>query len=130
MAAATVTAHLTGGLQIGDVVHTEAEIREANAADFVEAQVSAEKLVMVPEGNGFAPQLVISPTLIALEMLARRVVRIGDHPGPLTLKELKKLKKAEDIAILQSAADNLDNAALRPLVAEVENRGRGAAGTD
>lgn len=122
---ATVTAHLKGGLQIGGTIHTEAEIKELTAKDLIESQQAAEKVVLVPQADGSAvPELVSSPVTAGLEALARQIVRIGDHPGPMAIADLKTLKSADDIGILQQAAQQLETATLKDVAAQ----GRGEAG--
>jgi len=107
---------LKKGLTVGDAVHTEAEIREATVGDFIEATEDSERLCLTPEGSYI---LVASPTLVGLNTLRRQIVRIGEHEGPLTPGELKKLSTV-DLNLLQEAADRLGTAAL----AEVADRGR------
>lgn len=116
---ATITAILTRGLKIKDVVHTEAEIREATAEDLIDATDESEKVVRTAEGF----QLLASPTLVGLNTLRRQIVRIGDYKGPLTLGELKKLS-AVDLSLLQEKAGELETATL----AEIAARGRHSAG--
>ena len=118
---ATVIDRFHTGLKIGDTVHTEFEIREATAADLIEATEESERLVMTADG----PALVASPTLVGLNTLRRQIVRIGDYPGPIAIAELKKLT-AVDLSILQEKAESLDAATLRG----ISGRGRRDAGGD
>ena len=115
----TVDVPLTSGLKIGDAVHKAAVIRDATAADLIDATEEAEKLM--PTLEGF--QLIASPTLVGLHTLRRQIVRIGDYPGPLTLAELKKLT-AIDLSLLQEKAITLEDASLKKVV----DRGRDKAG--
>lgn len=112
---ATVTVLLNKGLIIGETTHKEAEIREASAGDLIDATSESEKLINTPEGF----QLVASPTMVGLNTLRRQIVRVGDHPGPLELSELRKLS-AHDISLLQEHAEALDKASL----SQVTDRGR------
>lgn len=114
---ATVHVTLNKGLRVGEEVHVEAEIREASAGDLIDATEESEKLVATPDG-GF--QLLASPTLVGLNCLRRQIVRVGEHPGPLTLGELRKLS-AHDLSLLQEKAQLLETASLK----EVADRGRG-----
>lgn len=114
---ATIQITLRKGLTIGEETHVEAEIREATAADLIDATEEAEKLVATPDG-GF--QLVASPTLVGLHCLRRQIVRVGEHPGPLTMGELRRLS-AHDLSLLQEKAQLLEAASLK----EVAERGRG-----
>ena len=105
---------LEKGLTVGRVTHLNAIIREATAADIIDATEEAEKVVMTEDG----PALVASPTFVGLHTLRRQVVSIGEHEGPLTVAELKLLS-AIDLNLLQNTAQQLENAAL----AEVAKRG-------
>ncbi|OPY15609.1 MAG: Mu-like prophage FluMu protein gp41 [Syntrophus sp. PtaB.Bin001] len=113
----TQTVMLKKGLKVGEVVHREAEIREATGGDFIDATEESERLCQTPEGGYI---LVASPTLVGLNTLRRQIVRIGEHEGPLTLAELKMLS-GRDIRLLQETAEKLENASL----AEVADRGEG-----
>ncbi|MEN6375324.1 MAG: hypothetical protein ABFD75_11180 [Smithella sp.] len=113
MSTADIT--LKKGLKVGEVVHTAAVIREATGGDFIEATEEAERLCLTPEGNYI---LVASPALVGINTLRRQIVKIGDHVGPLTLKEMKLLS-GQDIKLLQEAAENLENASME----EVAKRG-------
>lgn len=112
---ATITVTLNKGLIIGETIHKEAEIREATAGDLIEATEESEKVVLTPDGY----QLVASPTMVGLNTLRRQIVRIGEHQGPLTLGELKKLSST-DISLLQEKAETVEAASLR----EFADRGR------
>ena len=111
---ATVKCTLNAGITIKDVVHLEAEIREATAADLIDATDESEKLVRTPDGY----ELLASPTLVGLNTLRRQIVRIGEYKGPLSIAELKKLT-ATDLSLLQEKAVQLENASLE----EVKDRG-------
>lgn len=117
MAETTVT--LKNGLKIGEVVHTEAVLREPTVADLIDAGTEAEQVVEM----GGEAHLVRSPTVAGLLLLGRQVVRIGAHPGPLTKGELIRLD-TDDFLMLQAAADQLDAAASKRLAARIESRGR------
>jgi len=104
---ATVKVTLKTGLTIADRTHLEAEIREATAADLIDASDESEKLIATPEGY----QLLASPTLVGLNTLRRQVVRIGEHAGPLSLAELRKLS-AGDLSLIQETALTLETASL------------------
>lgn len=109
---ATATVRLDTGLRVGEVVHLDAEIREALAADVIDGCLESERVVPTDDG----PQLVQSPTLVGLHTLRRQIVRIGDHPGPLTLSELRTLT-THDLALLQECAMGLEQATLRQVAA-------------
>lgn len=113
---ATVNVTLKDGLIIGETRHLVSELREVTAGDLIDATEESEKLQFTPEGYA----LVVSNTMVGLHTLRRQVVKIGDHPGPLTLGELKKLS-GRDLNQLQAEAMKLDNASL----AQVEAQGNG-----
>jgi len=124
---ATVIVKLNDGFKIGDVVHLEAEIREASSGDIIEAMEDSERVVMLPGSDRQEPVLVASPTMVGIHTLRRQIVRIGDYQGPLTLAEIKRLSPI-DLDVLQKHADLLETAGLAP----VTDRGRvaGGQGTD
>ena len=85
---ATKTVTLTHGLKVGDVVHRLAELRESTAGDLLDAIADAEAPVATPQGY----RLLASPALVDAHNLRRRVLRIGDHPGPLTQNAAQRAK--------------------------------------
>jgi phage FluMu protein gp41 len=103
----TVKVTLIKGLKVGDVIHKEAEIREATAGDYIEAMDESERLCKTPEGNYV---LLASPGKVSINTLRRQIVRIGEHAGPLTEGELSKLS-ASDLNRLQDKAMDLEGAA-------------------
>jgi len=122
---ATVKASLTGGLQVGETVHKEAELRELTAGDLIDSQRASEQLMLAPQPDGsMAPELISSPVTAGLEALARRIIRIGGLEGPFEIEDLKMMKKAEDLAILQDAAERLDAAAIKPITDLLSKQGR------
>ena len=110
----TVEVTLEKGLKIGDVRHKVAQIREATAGDILDATEEGEKLVYTKNGA----ELIPSPTLVGVHVLRRQVVKIGDHEGPLTAAEIRKLSAA-DFGKLQERSQDLESAAM-----EAANRGR------
>jgi len=122
-----LTLTLQGGITLTDTgsgaetVQREVELREPNAGDLIDAQAESEQLVHSKD-DGY--QLVMSPTLMNLNLLRRRIVRIGTIEGPITLNMLRRLT-AGDLRSLNDAAIKHDAAALL----EVEQRGRSAAGS-
>ena len=108
-------------LRIGEHEYSEITLRELTAADVIDAQEEAEKLVMTPAG----PQLVASPTKVGLGLLRRQVIKVGDDVnGPLDLATLKRLSVG-DLNRLQHAADAMDAAMSAEAVARASQRGRG-----
>lgn len=118
---AEVTITLPDGLKIGDSTFTEAVLRDPTVGDMLEATQAAERLHLTPDGW----QLITSPSLLGALILGRQVVRIGDHPGPLLLPEIKKLS-ARDFSLLQDAAQTLEGTATQSAEAATA-RGRDRA---
>ncbi len=110
----TIEVALTEGLIIGETRHTLAQLRELTAGDILDATEESEKLIYTKNGA----ELIASPTLVGLHVLRRQIVRIGDHEGPLTLSEIKKLSSL-DFGKLQDQSQDLESAAM-----EAANRGR------
>lgn len=116
---ATAKTILVDGLKIGDVVHKKAELRNYTAAEMIEACEAAEKVVE----TAYGPTLVASPTLVDAELLCRQIVRIGDHSGPLTMKELGKLSGV-DLALLREEVKKLHTATLADAIKRGRDPGR------
>jgi len=105
---ATVTVELARGLEVGEVRHTLAEVRGATVGDMLDAAEEGERLVRTPDGDF---RLLASAELVGVSLLRRQIVRIGEHPGPLTLGEIRRLD-AGDMERLQRAAQELEAASL------------------
>mgnify|MGYP001594834049 CR=1 FL=1 len=120
---ANLIVQLKDGLTIGDVQHTEAEIREYTAGDLIDACSAAEKVVYTENG----PLMIASPTMMDMGLIARQIIRIGEHKGPLSLSELRKLS-GEDLTRLQVASSLLDAGAAK--AAAQRGRSDGSQGTD
>lgn len=117
---ALITFQLEHGLKAvgsGDepLLYREVGLRELTAADLIDAQIDAEKVV-VQNGKAIA---YTSDVLYGLNLLCRQVEYIGEIPGPLTINMIKKLH-VEDFGLLQSKAQELDMA----LTEELAKRGR------
>lgn len=110
---ATITLTLKHGLKIGETVHTEAELREPSVGDMIDAVAESERVVMVEDIPGQAPRpaLLASPVLVSINSIARQIVRVGTHPGPFTLAEMRRLHP-DDLKLLQAHAALLESAAL------------------
>ena len=104
---ATVTVELTSPIMIGKEECNELILREANGGDVIEAQEESEKLVMTTDG----PQLVVSPSLVGLNVLRRQIVTIGSVQGPFDIVTLKRLS-VPDLTTVQNTADKMDQAQL------------------
>lgn len=116
---ANIEVTLKDGLKIGETVHKVAVLRDGNIGDMLEAEIASERAVLLPNGDY---QLISSPSVLAVESLRRQIVKIGDHPGPLTFEQMILLSKV-DYAKLSKAADGLEMAT----VAAVAERGRNTA---
>ena len=104
-----VNVTLLHGLKIGDEFLKDAVIREPTAADFLEAQEESEKLVYIDQADsGQEPAMVSSPSLFAINVFRRQIVKIGDISGPLPVYMIKKLSLI-DFNLLQSKASDLDS---------------------
>ncbi|ENM4022593.1 phage tail assembly protein, partial [Vibrio cholerae] len=95
--------------------HREVGLRELNSGDYIDAQLAAEKVVVV-DGKAVA---YTSEVLYGLELLCRQVDYIGQVKGPLEAKEFRKLHQ-DDFTLIQEKALELDEM----IVKELENRGR------
>jgi phage FluMu protein gp41 len=118
----TIEVKLKHGLIIGEMSHNSAVVREVTTADILDASEESERVVPTQQGY----ELVVSPTMMGIHTLRRQIVAIGDHKGPLSLGEVKRLHP-EDLNLIQQKAETLEAAAL-----EAVTRGRddqGAAGT-
>ena len=105
---ATVTVTLRDGLTVGDTTHRDAELREATTGDLIDATSDSEQLRRDDQGEY---HLVPSPTLLGLHVLRRQVLRVGEHKGPLSPRELRLLS-TYDLNVLQGAALQLEAASL------------------
>lgn len=117
---ALITFQLEHGLKAtgsGDepLLYREVGLRELTAADLIDAQIDAEKVV-VQNGKAVA---YTSDVLYGLNLLCRQVEYIGELSGPLTINMIKKLH-VDDFGLLQSKAQELDMA----LTEELAKRGR------
>lgn len=104
---ARLEVNLEHGLKVDDVFHKKVTLRESTYGDLIDAQVESERIV--PTGNGY--EAVTSPTLVAVNVLRRQIVSIGEISGPISLAEMKKLSLL-DSQLLQVEADKLDQASL------------------
>ncbi len=89
---ATKIGTLKRGLKIGEVFHTEFELREMTTADMFAAEADA------PIDKSFS---------YSGALLCRQLVRIGDFKGPFTLAVIGKLPPG-DFARLRIAQRELD----------------------
>ena len=80
------------GLQIGDVVHKDFELREPTTGDLLDAEADSD--LSKPLGFGAA-------------LLARQLVKIGTFEGPFTIGMIRRLHR-RDFGILMAAQRELD----------------------
>lgn len=106
---ANVEVTLQDGFKIGvkgaEKVHKDAELREPDMGQVIDAMAASERVVPTPDGY----QLVMSNALMGLHLLCRQIVRIGEHQGPFTMDELKRLSP-RDVNTLQAEAMRLESA--------------------
>ncbi|MGS3182284.1 phage tail assembly protein [Aeromonas enteropelogenes] len=115
---AVMTFQLEHGYEMQDgdgkpSLQKEVGLRELTASDIIDSQIEAEQVVELASGKVAA---YTSDVRMGLNMLCRQVEYIGDIPGPLTIKQLKKLHR-EDLALLQSKAGELDRLTMEAVAA-------------
>ena len=115
----TTTLNLVEGFPIGDRKLKKVTLRSNTTADHIECMELAEKMVMTEAG----PELVASPSVMGMAMLARQIVKIDDHDGPLTIEELKKLEPV-DFSLIQAESEVLAIADEKAASKAVAQRGR------
>ena len=86
---------LRRGITIGGIAHKEFEMRECDLGDMLDAEADT------PVGTALA---------YTVELVCRQLVRIGDHTGPFTVGQLRKLPP-DDWETLQNARLGLVDAA-------------------
>ena len=90
---------LRRGITIGGVTHKEFEMQECTLGDMLDA----EKDTPVDKALAYT-----------VELVCRQLVRIGDHTGPFTAGQLRKLPP-DDWERLQNARQELAGAAKNEL---------------
>ncbi|WP_437889582.1 phage tail assembly protein [Phytobacter sp. V91] len=123
---AQTTIHLKHGYVTGkgtsdETRHTDVTLRELDSRDVVESQLAAERVVIGDNGKAVA---YCSEVLMGLELLRRQILKVGEIPGPLSIKQLYSFHP-EDLELLSSSASSLDD-----MLAETSNRGRRDAAGD
>ena len=93
----------------------EVSLRQLNAGDVFDAQSESELLTPTPHGY----ELLTSDHLLGLNTLRRQIASIDDHPGPLSIAELRKLSSI-DLNRILSAAQAMEALAIKA----IEKRGR------
>lgn len=126
---ATIEFDLIHGLRTGagttdEAMHKTVRLRELTTDDIVDSQLAAERVVIGENGKAVA---YCSEVLVGLEMLRRQIASIGFIPGPLDMKQLRRLHP-DDLNLINEKAAALDD-----MLSGVADRGRADAagsGTD
>ena len=113
--------YVTGKGTADETRHTDVTLRELDSRDVVESQLAAERVVIGDNGKAVA---YCSEVLMGLELLRRQILKVGEIPGPLSIKQLYSFHP-EDLELLSSSASSLDD-----MLAETSNRGRRDAAGD
>lgn len=125
---ATTEVVLQDGLTLtgkdGERTLRKVTLKTAAAGDYLDAVAESEQVKLTPEGY----QLLASDTLLGAHLLRRQIVSIDDHPGPVSLAELRKLSQT-DLNILNAAALKLDAGVEHAAGKELTRRGRDQTGS-
>jgi len=125
---ATHKFELKVGLKLEDKLYKHVELRAVTAGDVIDAQEESERLVHTLQNGVPTPVLVTSPSLVAVNVLRRQIVRIGNIEGPLDIDVMRKFD-ITDFEMIQDEAAKLDIAmAATRAVSEVTERGRDDGG--
>lgn len=119
----TKTVILQDGLEVGSVIHKEVDLRDLTAGDIIEAREAAERVVSLPNGTS---TVVASDVMVGIEILRRRIARLGTLQMPLSLIEFKRLSET-DLEILREAEEEMDLA--RAIAAEERKKQKKAVQT-
>lgn len=95
-----VTGKFKHGMKIGEVLHTDFEMREADTEDMMEAEMEAARV-----GGG-----AHTPIIFNAQMMLRQLVKVttadgAEFAGPFTTNMLKKLKTADYRALRAKQAE-------------------------
>lgn len=116
---ANVTFLLHDGLPFGkgeeQELLKEVVLGALTVGDITRAQEESEKLVPTPDGYA----LIVSPTLVGINLLRHQIKQLGRIQGPIPLAMMHNLTPG-DLDLLNKKADALDAAALKG----VADRGR------
>ncbi len=117
------TVQLIDGYPVGAEHLKSAVLQTITTQMLIEAQAESERVVATPDGY----QLVESPTLMAIHVLRRQVVKFGEGAeavsGPIEMADFIKLSPA-DHDLLREAAERLDVAETARIAAELKLWGR------
>ncbi|HDO1316329.1 hypothetical protein [Aeromonas veronii] len=116
---ATVTISLKDGIPFGkgdeqEILH-DVTLGSLTVGDIAKAQEESEKLVQTPDGYA----LVVSPSLVGINLLRHQIKQIGKVRGPIPMTMMNNLTPG-DLDMLNNKAEALDAAAIKG----VEKRGR------
>lgn len=108
---------LRDGVVFGEKRHKRVVVREATAADVIDASDEAERVVMTADGAS----LLLSPTRLAIGVMRRRI-SIGDisHVDAATLSELS----AFDLNLITTEIDKIDKAVAKEAAEKLKKLGR------
>lgn len=95
---------LKDGLTVGGVTHTDVSFKDLAVEDILEANEASERVITLPDGS---VRVATSEIRLGVELLRRRICKLGDLKMPLSMVEFKKLSEA-DLGILQDAVEELD----------------------
>ena len=112
---------VTGKGTADETRHIEVTLRELDSRDVVESQMAAERVVIGDNGKAVA---YCSEVLMGLELLRRQILKVGEIPGPLSIKQLYSFHP-EDLELLSSKASSLDD-----MLVGTSTRGRTDAAGD
>lgn len=113
--------YVTGKGTADETRHTAVTLRELDSRDVVESQLAAERVVIGDNGKAVA---YCSEVLMGLELLRRQILKVGEIPGPLSIKQLYSFHP-EDLELLSSKASSLDD-----MLVGTSTRGRTDAAGD
>jgi phage FluMu protein gp41 len=111
---AVMTFDLKHGYKVGESTHLEVGLRELSSGDYIDAQLAAEKVVVI-EGR---PMAYTSDVMYGLELMIRQIEYVGAVQG-FSVKELRKLHQ-DDFNLIQQKTSELDQL----IAQELEDRGR------
>ncbi|HBQ6087519.1 TPA: phage tail assembly protein [Klebsiella pneumoniae subsp. pneumoniae] len=113
--------YVTGKGTDDEMRHKEVTFRELTSEDVINSQLAAERVVIGENGKAVA---YCSEVLMGVELLRRQILKVGEIPGPLSLKQIYNFHP-EDLEILSSKASSMDD-----LLTGTAGRGRPDADGD
>ena len=117
---AKITIPLEKPVKFGDITCTNVVLREPTTADIIDAGLAAEQILATPDGY----KVLVSPTLMGLEILTRQIESIGDYDGEVQMSDLRKFSR-EDFETIQYEAELIDQAVLEAVMRRGEDDASG-----